>query len=90
MKLCFWQNEVEIARTEVAEEPELTERSAVTRVARNILSRDNDDVCYCFRNITHSIDLDRSRFLCMSSFDSHEQYYEMISLLNERQEKFLL
>ena len=89
MKLCFWQNEVEIALKEVAEEPELTERSAATPVARNILTM-NDDICYCLRNITHSINLDGSSFLCMPSFDSHLQYYEMISLLNERQEKFLL
>ena len=89
MKLCFWQNEVEIALKEVAEEPELTERSAATPVARNILTMGDDDICYCLRNITHSINLDGSRFLCMPSFDSHLQY-EMISLLNERQEKFLL
>ena len=87
MKFCFWQNEVEIALKEVAEEPELTEGSAATRVARNNLSRDDDDICYCFRNITHSIDLDLSRFLCMPSFDSHGKYYEMIALLNERSEK---
>ena len=90
MKFCFWQNEVEIALKEVAEEPELTERSAATPVARNILTMGDDDICYCLRNITHSINLDGSRFLCMPSFDSHLQYYEMISLLNERQEKFLL
>ena len=88
MNFCFRQNEVEIALKEVAEEPELTERSSATRVARNILSM--DDICYCFRNITHSINLDGSRFLCMLNFDSNEQYYEMIAFLNERQEKFLL
>ena len=90
MKFCFWRNEVVIALKEFAEEPELTERSAATHVARNILSMGDHDICYCLRNITHSIDLDGSWFLCMPSFDSHGQYYEMIALLNERQEKFLL
>ena len=69
MKFCFWYNEVEIALEKVAKEPELTESSAATRLAPNICSIDEDDICYGLRNITNPIDLEGSRFLRMPSFD---------------------
>ena len=87
-KLCFRQKDVEEALNSAQENPEVSEVTSVSRIAPNLQSLDDNDLAEGSRNVANLID-ENFKLQKVPCFDSDEDYWERVALLNTKQMFFL-
>ena len=83
-KFAYWDIDVNKALSDLVENAETVENDANINVAPNLRASDDFDVFEGSRDVTKPIE-ESFKLQKMPNFDTDEDYYHLVSILNEKQ-----